>query len=115
MSIAIVTGASSGIGEEFVKSIAKTGEVEEIWIIARRADRLTLLAEKVPSCKPLPLDLTDESAVDTLADKVRESGKNGKVPRKRRGFWQVGRLFASIKKGLSWNGRFEFKSATGYN
>ena len=39
MKIAVVTGASSGLGEEFVRVISeKYDEVEEIWVIARRTD-----------------------------------------------------------------------------
>ena len=40
MKIALVTGASSGLGREFVRQIAEQGKVEEIWAIARRRDRL---------------------------------------------------------------------------
>ena len=36
MKIALVTGASSGLGREFVRQIAEQGKVEEIWAIARR-------------------------------------------------------------------------------
>lgn len=39
MKIALVTGASSGLGREFVRQIAEQGKVEEIWAIARRRDR----------------------------------------------------------------------------
>ena len=38
--IAIVTGASSGLGREFVKQISKSRALDEIWVIARRKDRL---------------------------------------------------------------------------
>ena len=45
-NIAIVTGASSGIGREFVKLLLKRTEIDEIWIIARNADRLqSMVAE----------------------------------------------------------------------
>ena len=44
MKIAIVTGASSGIGMEFVKMIdKKSGGLDEIWVIARRRERLEAL------------------------------------------------------------------------
>ena len=44
--IAIVTGASSGMGREFAKEIFfnsanyKFGKIDELWILARRAERL---------------------------------------------------------------------------
>ena len=51
MKIALVTGASSGLGREFVRQIAEQGKVEEIWAIARRRDRLeTLAAELRAQC-----------------------------------------------------------------
>ena len=40
MKIAIVTGASSGMGREFVYAIDREGAMEEIWVIARREERL---------------------------------------------------------------------------
>ena len=41
MRIAVVTGASSGIGREFVSQIpAFYRHLDEIWITARRAERL---------------------------------------------------------------------------
>ena len=50
MKIAVVTGASSGLGEEFVRVISeKYDEVEEIWVIARRTDRLEALKTRFPN------------------------------------------------------------------
>lgn len=47
MRIAIVTGASSGIGREFVIQIQHLyRNLDEIWVIARRKDRLELLMEE---------------------------------------------------------------------
>ena len=44
MNIAIVTGASSGMGAECVKQINKQYKrLDEIWVIARRAERLNEL------------------------------------------------------------------------
>ena len=41
MKIAVVTGASSGLGKEFVLQIAeKEKNLDEIWVIARRRERL---------------------------------------------------------------------------
>ena len=47
--IAIVTGASSGMGRECVIQLAdRFAGLEEIWVIARRGRRLDKLAGKVP-------------------------------------------------------------------
>lgn len=40
MRIAVVTGASSGLGREFVRQISENEAVQEIWVIARRKNRL---------------------------------------------------------------------------
>lgn len=47
MRIAIVTGASSGLGLEFIKTlINKYKDLQEIWVIARRKERLVQIADK---------------------------------------------------------------------
>lgn len=68
MKIGIVTGASSGLGREFVMQIAKKEkELEEIWIIARRKERLARLQKVCPvRLRILPLDLTEASAITEL-------------------------------------------------
>ena len=40
MKIAIITGASSGMGRDFVIQADKRYNLDEIWVIARRKDRL---------------------------------------------------------------------------
>jgi short-subunit dehydrogenase len=67
MKIAIVTGASSGIGREYVKQISEKYELDEIWAIARREDRLLELKSitKTPVI-PITLDLTDKSYDEKL-------------------------------------------------
>lgn len=68
-SIALVTGASSGLGREFVRRIdaGDAGHVDEIWVVARRSDRLEAL---VRTCKtpvrPFCLDLTDPVSFDII-------------------------------------------------
>ncbi len=57
--IAIISGASDGIGREFARLLAARGEVEELWLIARRADRMQALAAEVDvPCRVFPLDLS---------------------------------------------------------
>ncbi|MFQ3546898.1 MAG: SDR family NAD(P)-dependent oxidoreductase [Termitinemataceae bacterium] len=95
--IAIVTGASSGIGASFAKQLAAVAAgvasfgrlpvFDELWLVARRGDRLAALAEdlqnrygnqkdgKTLRIRTIPLDLTVPRAIENLADKARETGK----------------------------------------
>ena len=71
MKTAILTGASSGLGKEYLTELVRQfPEVEQIVLIARRKDRLDALAAQFPQKKMvvLPLDLTQESSYAALAD-----------------------------------------------
>ena len=68
MKIAIVTGASSGMGREFVKQLSQYVQVDEIWAIARRESALEALnAESAVPVRPVVLDLLENSSFDTFA------------------------------------------------
>ena len=59
MGIAIITGASSGMGRQFVLQLSKAEKFDEIWVIARRKERLEALKSEVDApIVPVPLDLT---------------------------------------------------------
>ena len=54
MNIAIVTGASSGMGREFVLQLSQYVQVDEIWAVARRESALEALKAEVKVPWPLP-------------------------------------------------------------
>lgn len=65
MNIAVITGASAGIGREFVYSVDAEGNYDEIWVIARREDRLKELAEKCRNAiRPVVLDLAEKGSIE---------------------------------------------------
>jgi short-subunit dehydrogenase len=75
--VAIVTGASSGIGEAFAKQLAKKGFT--VLAVARRRDRLERLADEARATDggpivPLPLDVTEEGAARRLRDHAASLG-----------------------------------------
>lgn len=73
MKTAVITGASSGLGREFVRQIADVfPEIEAYWLIARRADRLEELAASLSgrTVACLALDLCDPMSFVTLREKL---------------------------------------------
>lgn len=73
MKIAIVTGASAGLGREIVRQIeAVFPEIEQYWLIARRQNRLKELAASLPEGRAecLSLDLCDPMSFITLQEKL---------------------------------------------
>lgn len=65
--VAVVTGASGGIGEACARRLAADGF--EVVIGARRVDRLTSIAEEIDG-RALPLDVTDDASVAAFMAEV---------------------------------------------
>ena len=68
-NIALVTGASSGMGKEFVREISKKYKgLDEIWVVARRRERLRELKKEIIGTRVriLPLDLMEEESFERL-------------------------------------------------
>ena len=75
MKTAIITGASAGLGREIVRQLWDVfPEIECCWLIARRADRLTELAESLPGKEAvcLDMDLCDPMSFVRLQEKLAE-------------------------------------------
>ena len=72
MKIAVITGASSGLGVYFaLETDRQRADIDEIWLIARREDRLRKTAEKLnKKTKILPLDITDSKALDIYINEL---------------------------------------------
>ena len=72
MKAAIVTGASSGMGRDFVRALDGRG-LDEIWAIARRRDALEALAAECKTrVRVMALDLKSEDAFTELAAALEE-------------------------------------------
>lgn len=64
MKIAVITGASSGMGREFVSQLSRQQNFDEIWVIARRIERLNeIKEEKGEIIRPIALDLANEDCI----------------------------------------------------
>ena len=92
MNTAIITGASSGMGREFVKMAADRGDIDEIWVIARREDKLQQLQGevKVP-LRILPLDLLKAESFERFQQELDERKPNVTFLVNASGFGRFGR------------------------
>ena len=73
MKIAVITGASSGMGKEFVYAVDREYELDEIWVIDRNGEKLeTLRSECRNSLRTLPWDLSDKSRFEEYRKMLEE-------------------------------------------
>lgn len=94
-NIAIVTGASSGIGREFIKQIYKLGiDYDEIWIIARRKERLENIKKKLGNMafKIFVLDLSHEESLLKYKKMLELEKPNVKLLINNAGFGKLGQF-----------------------
>lgn len=79
MRIALVTGASGGLGSAFAQQIdTSEKEIDEIWLVARRQERLESVAGQLTHpARVLPMDLTDSQSIDRLEKLLKEDVQVG--------------------------------------
>lgn len=91
MKIAIITGASSGMGREFARQITAAEQFDEIWVIARRAERLEALKNELPCpVRPLALDLTQKESFATYQALLKQEQPEVSVLINASGFGKFG-------------------------
>jgi uncharacterized protein len=71
--VAVVTGASSGIGEATARRLDADGW--RLVLVARRADRLEALARSLRDADALPLDVTAADAPERLRERMEREGR----------------------------------------
>ncbi len=73
MKIAVITGASSGIGREFALQIDREEKLDQMWLIARRKDKLEELSHKLRcNTRIIPLDLLQNESFESYKKLLEE-------------------------------------------
>lgn len=92
--VALVTGASSGIGAELARELSRRGY--ELVLVARSAEKLAVLAEELATAAHVfPVDLTDPGARAQLASDLRARGLCPQVLVNNAGFSTLGPVHGS--------------------
>ena len=93
MEIGIITGASSGMGRLFAKKAAAES-LDEIWLIARRRERMRSLAKKYPDRKfrLLSLDLCNDQDLDSLSALLEKENARVKIFVHSAGMGKMGKI-----------------------
>ena len=72
--IAIITGASTGLGREFVRILKDRKEIDEIWSVARHRNKLDKLRRQMGTkIIPISLDLSDAAQIKELGQRLAQS------------------------------------------
>lgn len=90
--VAVVTGASSGLGIHLIKEIEKDGWADEIWMIARREEKMEKLARQITRpAKIIPLDLGKKDSFKKYQALLEEENPNVRLLVNSAGFGKMGR------------------------
>jgi uncharacterized protein len=100
--VALITGASAGIGAELARVFASRGH--RVALVARRADRLTALAGEIVAAggaAPIVIacDLTQMGAGDTIAEALAAAGVEVEYVVNNAGFGVFGKAIAGFLPG----------------
>lgn len=94
MRIAIVTGASSGIGRAFVKQIEVLyKELDEIWVIARRKERLLELSSvMLTRLRVMDGDLLENTIFEIVEETLKKETPDIRMLVNAAGFGKIGKV-----------------------
>lgn len=92
MKIAVITGASSGMGREAARQIAdRFSGIKEVWLIARRMERMEELEKTLPiPARCFSIDLTDPSQIKILENELALRKPDVKILVNAAGFGKIG-------------------------
>lgn len=91
MGIALITGASSGIGREFARQLKEHYGIEKFWLVARRADRMEALASELSvQARIISADLCTDEGIDKVREALEEEKPEIEVLINAAGFGRFG-------------------------
>ena len=92
MNIAVITGASSGLGKEYVEAIYNRYPLlDEIWVVARRKERLEELKDSLgKKIRVVTADVTKDEDINNIKALLTKSGANIKLLVNNAGFGKIG-------------------------
>ena len=88
--VALVTGASAGLGVEFARQLAKRGH--SLVLVARRKERLEELAKELGSARAIAADLSKKDAAAKLMADLEANGEVVDLLINNAGFGLIGRF-----------------------
>ena len=88
--IALITGASAGLGVEFARQLSKRGH--RLVLAARRKDRLEALAKELGNARVVAIDLSKANAAAKLMADVEAAGERVEILVNNAGFGLIGRF-----------------------
>src|SRR6478752_6618446 len=89
-SVALITGASAGLGVEFARQLSKRGH--RLVLAARRRERLEELAEELGNARAVAIDLSKKDAAAKLMADVAAAGEEVEILVNNAGFGLIGKF-----------------------
>lgn len=86
--VALVTGASAGLGVEFARQLSRRGY--SLVLAARRKDRLDELASELGNARAVSIDLSKSTAADNLMADLKDNGESVDLLVNNAGFGLIG-------------------------
>lgn len=102
MVTAVITGASSGLGKEYINAIiAQYPSVDAFWLVARRKEALKEIAEEHPdkTVAAISLDLSKEESLQLFEQLLKENNPEIKVLVNNAGYGKCTDFFSSNREG----------------
>jgi short-subunit dehydrogenase len=88
--VALITGASAGLGVEFARQLSKRGH--RLVLAARRKDRLDALAKELGNARAVAIDLSKANAAAKLMADLEAAGEQVEILVNNAGFGLIGRF-----------------------